>query len=87
MRRFSTSVPALICVPLGCVLPLIFGLHGLGVWPVAVGIWSVGVLLSLPRLASPNSSRAWRLAALSANAALAVVFLVLFLVIGGVTLH
>jgi hypothetical protein len=87
MLKLSAPVLALICVPLGFVLPLIFGLQGLAVWPLAVGIWSVGVLLSLPQSANANSSRDWRLAALSANAALAVVFLALYFVIGGVTLH
>lgn len=80
-------VAALACIPAGFVLPLVFGLKGLEVWPVAVCIWAAGVVICVSEIPKVGPLRSRRLFALWINAGLAILFLVGYLLTGGVTLH
>jgi hypothetical protein len=78
---------ALICVPLGFVLPLVVGLKGPEVWPLAIGIWLAGMVVSVAGKPKGSKLSGGRLFTLWANAVLVVFFFVLTLVAGGVTVH
>jgi hypothetical protein len=88
MVNYKLSLAAAFgCVPAGFIMPQLFGLKGLEIWPVAIGIWLAGVLISVAELPSEGSVRTWRFAAMWANALLALAFLAIYLLGGSVTAH
>ena len=78
-------IAAFACIPAGFALPLIFGLKGLEVWPVAIGIWLTGVLLSVAELPKGGSLRRWQLFALLSNLIFVVFFGAAYFLAGSVS--
>jgi uncharacterized membrane protein len=85
--KILPTIVAVACVPAGFAIPLVIGLQGLAVWPVAVCIWSVGVAICISDLPKIGHLRSWRSFALWTNAALAILFLIGYFLVGGITLH
>ena len=83
--RVLRAVLAIACVPAGFWLPLLFGLKGLEVWPVAIGIWLAGVLLGAVKVPKAGALRGWQLFALWLNLVLVVLCAVGYFLAGSVS--
>jgi hypothetical protein len=78
-RYLWAIIAALTCIPAGFGLPLLLGMQGLGVWPVAICIWLVGAGISGVRLPQGGRIRQLSLFACWANLVLVGIFGPMFL--------
>src|SRR5262249_40802357 len=82
LRHLAIAV-ALLCIPLGFT-PM--GNDGLSAWPLAVGIWSAGVILSASD-PKPATLRWLWLAVFYTNALFALLSMAMFFLFRGITMH
>ena len=82
--RFSASevipvIAAFACLPLGICAPLLFGLKGLGAWPLVFAVWLSGTLLGATGFSKTGSTKAWLLFAFFLNLLLLLILGPLFI--------